>query len=308
MKKILLFLFFVPAAVFGQNYVDLLKIGYGQTFNNDFVDTEKSTFVKSFEADLTIPVVLNDNHALITGAVFSRNNLQLFPDASFTSLYSTILKVGLASTYNEKWSSTLVLLPKIASDYNEITGDDFYFGGVALLKYQKNEHLKYRFGLYASSEAFGIFSTPIFGWYYLSPNSKFEMDVSLPISTDINYTSGSITYGLDYYGIGRSFRLYNEDGISESYVDLASLEFASYVQFNALQKSVLLRAKFGYSSNNYEIYPDGQTIDLGLSAFAFGDNRTQLNPDISGGFFVKFEAIYRFNISSSEEEKATKEE
>lgn len=308
MKKILLFLFFVPAAVFGQNYVDLLKIGYGQTFNNDFVDTEESTFVKSFEADITIPVVLNDNHALITGAVFSRNNLQLFPDASFTSLYSTILKVGLASTYNEKWSSTLVLLPKIASDYNEITGDDFYFGGVALLKYQKNEHLKYRFGLYASSEAFGIFSTPIFGWYYLSPNSKFEMDVSLPISTDINYTSGSITYGLDYYGIGRSFRLYNEDGISQSYVDLASLEFASYVQFNALQKSVLLRAKFGYSSNNYEIYPDGQTIDLGLSAFAFGDNRTQLNPDISGGFFVKFEAIYRFNISSSEEEKATKEE
>jgi hypothetical protein len=308
LKKILLFLFFVPAAVFGQNYVDLLKIGYGQTFNNDFVDTEESTFVKSFEADLTIPVVLNDNHALITGAVFSRNNLQLFPDASFTSLYSTILKVGLASTYNEKWSSTLVLLPKIASDYNEITGDDFYFGGVALLKYQKNEHLKYRFGLYASSEAFGIFSTPIFGWYYLSPNSKFEMDVSLPISTDINYTSGNITYGLDYYGIGRSFRLYNEDGISESYVDLASLEFASYIQFNALQKSVLLRAKFGYSSNNYEIYPDGQTIDLGLSAFAFGDNRTQLNPDISGGFFVKFEAIYRFNISSSEEEKATKEE
>ncbi len=308
MKKILLFLFFVPAAVFGQNYVDLLKIGYGQTFNNDFVDTEESTFVKSFEADLTIPVVLNDNHALITGAVFSRNNLQLFPDASFTSLYSTILKVGLASTYNEKWSSTLVLLPKIASDYNEITGDDFYFGGVALLKYQKNEHLKYRFGLYASSEAFGIFSTPIFGWYYLSPNSKFEMDVSLPIATDINYTSGNITYGLDYYGIGRSFRLYNEDGISESYVDLASLEFASYIQFNALQKSVLLRAKFGYSSNNYEIYPDGQTIDLGLSAFAFGDNRTQLNPDISGGFFVKFEAIYRFNISSSEEEKATKEE
>ncbi|MDT0555466.1 DUF6268 family outer membrane beta-barrel protein [Patiriisocius hiemis] len=307
MKKILFFLLFVPAIVVGQDYVDLLKIGYGQTFNNDFVDTEESTFVKSFEADLTIPVVLNDNHALITGAVFSRNNLQLFPEASFTSLYSTILKVGLASTYNEKWSSTLVLLPKIASDYNEITGDDFYFGGVALLKYQKNEHLKYRFGLYASSEAFGIFSTPIFGWYYLSPNSKFEMDVSLPISTDINYTSGSITYGLDYYGIGRSFRLYNEEGVSESYVDLASLEFASYIQFNALQKSVLLRAKFGYSSNNYEIYPDGQTIDLGLSAFAFGDNRTQLNPDISGGFFVKFEAVYRFNITSSEEEK-TKEE
>ena len=84
---------------------------------------------------------------------------------------------------------------------------------------------------------------------------------------------------------------------ADVYVDLASLEFASYLQFNALEKSVLLRAKFGYSSNNYEVYPNGQKIDLGLSAFSFGDDRTRLNPVLNGGFFLKFEAIYRFAIS-----------
>jgi hypothetical protein len=306
LKKLLFLICLIPFPVCAQDYVDLLKIGYGQTFNNDFVDTSESTSVSSFDVDLTVPVVINSKHAFITGVSFSRNNLQLAPNAKNTSLYSTLLKLGVASTYNDTWSSTIVLLPKIASDYTNISGDDFYFGGFGLLKYQKSEHLKYRFGIYASTEAFGFFTTPIIGWYYLSPNNKFEMDVSLPIAVDINYTSGTLTYGIDYYGIGRSFRLYNDAEESSAYVDVSSLEFASYIQFNALEKSVLLRAKFGYSSNNYEVYSANDEIDLGLSAFAFGDDRTQLNPDISGGFFARIEAIYRFNLPSEKPSEAKK--
>jgi hypothetical protein len=127
------------------------------------------------------------------------------------------------------------------------------------------------------------------------------MDMSLPISGDINYCLGATTIGLDYFGIGRSFNI-TEKGAPEVYVDLSSLDFASYIQFNTLGNSVLLRAKFGYSSSNFEVYQQGEKIDLGLSAFSFGDDRTQLNPDISGGLFLKFEAIYRFRLSSDSEE------
>ncbi len=140
-----------------QEYVDLFRIGYGQTFSNNFEGVDSSTQVKSFDAGFTFPVVLNENHALITGADFSLNNLQLFPEAEYTSLYSTNLKLGLASTWSEKWSTTIVLLPKIASDYKNISGDDFYFGGFALLKLKKNENLKYRFGVYAITGSFWSF-------------------------------------------------------------------------------------------------------------------------------------------------------
>ena len=300
MKKILIALFFLPLCIFSQNYVDILKIGYSETFNNDFEGTNKSTQVNSFEAGLTIPIVINKDYAFITGFDFSKNNLQLFPDSLQTNLYSTILKVGLASTYSKKWSSTLILLPKIASDYKNISSDDFYVGGLALFKYQKNENLKYRFGIYGSTEAFGFFTTPILGWYYLSPNTKFEMDVSLPIAADINYKLGKTTLGVDYYGIGRSFALHGENQPNE-YVDLSSLEFASYIQYNAFENSILLRGKFGYSSNNYEVYADGDSIDLGVSAFTFGDDRKQLNPDLSGGFFLKVEAIYRFQLAKKKQ-------
>ena len=197
MRKLFFLLLFSPLFAPAQEYVDLLRIGYGKTFNNDFEGTDSSTYVKSFEADLTIPFVLNENHALITGLSFSRNNLQLFPNDEFTSLYSTAFKIGLASTLDERWSTTIVLLPKIASDYENISSDDFYFGGFALLKLQKKENLTYRFGAYASQEAFGIFATPIIGWYYLSEDNRFEMDMSLPIVADINYCLGITTIGLD---------------------------------------------------------------------------------------------------------------
>jgi len=300
LRKFSLLILLLPLFVAAQSYVDLFKIGYGQTFNNNFEGTTSSTQVKSFEVGLTFPVVLNEKHALITGFDFNSNNLQLFPNTEFTGLYSTTLKLGLASTYNEKWSSTIVLLPKIASDYENISGDDFYIGGFALLKLKKKENLIYRFGFYGTTEAFGFFTTPIIGWYYLSHNTKFEMDMSLPIAADINYCLGAATIGVDYYGIGRSFNI-TKEGAPSVYADLSSLEFASYIQFNTLQKSVLLRAKFGYSSNNFEVYQQGEKIDLGLSGFSFGDDRTQLNPEIQGGLFLRFEAIYRFHLVHEKE-------
>lgn len=298
MKKILPLFFLCSYALSAQEYVDLFRVGYGQTFNNDFEGAHSSTYVRFFDAGFTFPVVLNENHALITGADFSRNNLQLFPEAEYTSLYSTNLKLGMASTWSDKWSTTLVLLPKIASDYKNISGNDFYMGGFALLKLKKNEHLKYRFGVYASQEAFGLFTTPILGWYYLSPNKRFEMDMSLPISADISYKFGNASVGMDYFGIGRSYKVHYENSPT-LYADLSSLEFAGYLQFNALEESVLLRAKLGYSSNNYEMYAEGEKMDLGISAFSFGDDRTQLNPSLNGGVFLKFEAIYRFHIGEN---------
>lgn len=307
MRKLLFLFLLFPLCVSAQEYVDIFRIGYGQTLNNNFEEVAGSTNVESFEVGFTLPVVLNENHALITGADFSLNKVQLFPQSQYSNLYSTSLKLGMASTWSEKWSSTIVLLPKIASDYKHITSNDFYFGGFALLKLKKNENFKYRFGVYASQEAFGLFTTPILGWYYLSPNKRFKMDMSLPIAADISYKFGLTKLGVDYFGIGRSYNVHYKNA-PMLYADLSSLEFAGYLQFNALEESVLLRAKVGYSSNNYEMYAEGDKLDLGISAFSFGDDRTQLNPSINGGIFLKLEAIYRFHIGENSKSKALNNE
>ena len=315
MKNFIYVLLLFSSLSFSQNYVDLLKIGAGQTINNSFDGYEDETEVKLIELDFTFPIVLNETNALISGVSFSSNSLELFPDSfatgntsqvfgpltKTTNLYSTTIKIGLATTFNDRWSATVVALPKIASDYENIGGDDLYFGAYGILKLKKRDNLIYKFGFYASTEAFGLFTTPIVGWYYTSPNGKFEMDMSLPIAADINYDVGFATVGMDYFGIGRSYNI-EKEGAPKVYVDQSSLEFLGYLQFNLLQKIVLLRAKAGYATTRNEVYADGDTIDLGLSAFSFGDNRTQLNPDMGGGLLLKFEAIYRFQLPSKKKE------
>jgi len=242
-----------------------------------------------------LPTPINEKHVLVTGVSFSVNNLQLYPEADFTNLYSTTLKLGVASEFSEKWSATIVFLPKIASDYDNISSDDFYYGGFAVLKLQKNENLIYRLGFYATSEAYGFYGTPIIGWYYHSPNKRFEMDVSLPLVANVNYRIGLATIGFDYVGIGRTFNL-TKYNAPKHYVDMSSLEFSNYLQLNVLENSLLLRAKFGYAISGYDVYANGENIDFGLAGLKFGDNREQLNPQIEGGLFLKFEMIYRLHI------------
>ena len=304
MKKLVILFLFISSFSKAQEYVDVLKTGYSYTTNAKFEGTNESTDVKSFEAGLTFPIVLSERYALITGINFSTHHLLLSPEFNQTTdLYSTLLKVGIATTHSGKWSSTIVFLPKISSDYKNLSGDDFYFGGFAVAKLKKSEHFKYRFGLYASTEAFGLFATPIFGFYYLSLSKRLEIDASLPISADINYRFGKAAVGVDYFGIGRSFNISQETSIPV-YVEQSPLEFTSYFQYGILENSILLRAKVGYSSNIYEVYEQGDKLDFRLSAFSFGDDRTQLNPDILGSMFFKVEAIYRIHFK----EKSKKEQ
>lgn len=298
--KVYFFFLIFPLFCLSQDYVDILKLGYGRSFENNFEGSDSSTYITSVEANLTLPIVLNKNNAIITGGVFSQNRLQLYPSENglttpFTNLYSTTLKVGLSSAFNEKWGMTLVLLPKVASDYYDISSNDFFFGGFGILKYQKRSNVLYRFGLYSSSEAFGFYTTPILGWYSLSKDKKIEMDIFMPISVDLNYTQGDFTYGFSYFGIGRSFNL--EQSNLNQYVQLNSLEFAGYAQFNRLFKHAILRAKLGYASDDYEVHNYGDKIDFGFIAFNFGDDRQQLNPKIKGSLFFKVELLYRISFS-----------
>lgn len=298
-KKLLVIFFILPLVSFSQDYVDILKVGYSTAFNSTFENTSHSTDVKSFDIGLTYPIVLNEKSALITGADFILNNLQLAPNTDNVDLYSTTLKIGLTTTFNEKWKGTLVLLPKIASDYNSISNDDFYIGSFGSLKYKKSEHLSYKFGFYFSTEAFGVFATPVFGLYYKSPNERLEIDASLPITADINYSLGKTTIGFDYFGIGRSY-LIHQNNTSPVYVEQSPLEFASYIQFNTFNKNILVRAKLGYTTNKHEVYAENDKLDFRLSAFSFGDDRTQLNPTLNGSIFLKVEAVYRFHIKKKE--------
>lgn len=296
-KTIQLLFLILPFLCSGQEYLDLFSINYGKSQQTTFDNSSINTDITTFQTNLMLPIVLNEKYIALSGVNFSSYKLQLFPDSDNHHLYSANLRAGVSVNHSENWSGIYLFLPKVASDYINISSEDIYLGGLALLKYKRNESFGYGMGLYGSSEAYGMSVVPIVTFYYHSPNKLFEINAFMPNDADINYSLTDKTkVGVDFLGHGNSYKL-TTDNVRANYVENNSLDFSTYVQRSVLDKKILLRLKLGYSLNDFKVYPIDQKLDLQILVLKFGDNRTPLLENISNTFLLKLEAIYRFDLS-----------
>ncbi|MEW7292172.1 DUF6268 family outer membrane beta-barrel protein [Aquimarina sp. 2304DJ70-9] len=302
-NRIVFFLLIViTQTIHAQDYIDLVKINYGSIRDAGFEGSDSQTNVAIFDVAVTYPIKLNENTAIITGVDFIQHSLDLVPNGNTINLSNITLKAGLNIKHGSKWSGTYLFLPKIASQDLHTDGDHLFFGGVALLKYQKSDRMQYRFGAYASSEGFGTFVTPILGLYYVSEDRKWEVSASLPINADVNHRfNDAIAVGLGFQAFVRSFSLEREPNTAELYTQMSNIEFGPYFQHGFMDQSILLRIQAGYSTASYEVFNEGDTLPIRVSAFEFGDGRNLLNPEMTGNLFVRVGATYRFHLKEKKE-------
>lgn len=281
-----------------QNYFDLSQVSYTNTPSNNFEASNGSTTIEELALELNFPVVINDRTIVLTGFYGNKTSLRLDANASTTTLNQLRLNIGLNRTFNDTWSGTFMVLPKIVSDKVSFKKDNLQLGFLSLFTKNKSNNLKYKYGLYMNSEEFGLLVVPILGLYYNSPNQKFETNLNLPIFADANYKIRNKTWvGVDFNGLGTSYNLTNQDyTTSAAYVFKESNELASYLRFQ-LNRSLYLNATIGYAiGRNYEVYDSNDEVDWAFTAFYFGDDRIQLNEDFKDGVIFKIELLYRLHF------------
>ncbi len=293
------FLLFVLATTpgIGQRYVELARFYYSTTDRNYFEQSDSNTRIKELGLDITVPVVINENDAILTGLIYERIQTKLFETGPEETFSVAGVRVGLSKKHSEKWSGTYLLLPKLASDFKNITWKDFQLGGIALLKYTKRENLNYKIGVYFNTELSGPFVAPLLGLYYLRNDEKVEVNLMLPFLADMNVRLVNKVYaGLNFTGLVRSYHL-SELPASETggYVVKASNEFSTYLKYN-LTKSLFVQARVGYSlGRSYRVYDEDDKISFGTVLIRVGDDRQQLNTDFSDGFVYHASLGYRFD-------------
>lgn len=296
-KYLLVCLFLCFQFLISQEYVDVLKINYATVLNAGFEGDDAETNVNLLDVNLTYPIKLNNKVAILTGLDYNQHVLDLVPNEDKNTLINITLKAGLNIKHSDRWSGTYLFLPKIASQELHTDGDHLFFGGLALLKYQKSDRMQYRFGGYISTEGFGIITTPVLGLYYQSEDQSWEVTANLPINADINYSfNNAVALGFGFQAPVRSYGLQREEGLPELYTQVSSIEFGPYAEHRFMDQSVLLRLQAGYSSVSYEIFEEGDTLPIRLSAIEFGDDRNLLNPEMKGSFFFRIGAVYRFHL------------
>jgi len=281
----------------GQQYVDLARFTYAGTPSNQFDSSNTGTQIQEFIADITLPIKLSDKTAFITGFTFESLNAKLAPELPQNqTVYTGLLKLGLNINHGEKWSSTWVLMPKISSDFNRINQRDFQFGGNLLFKYKKHDGFAYQFGMYYNGELSGPFLVPLLGLYYKSPNDKFEINATLPVWADMNYSFNNwFAVGMNFLAFVKTFH-FEDNQLSDKglYWTKSTNELFVYSQFS-IKKSYIFQLKGGYSvARRYAVYEDDDKIDLAFSAFKFGDNRTLQNRYFADGAIIQLRFLYRF--------------
>lgn len=291
------FLFsFVSIASIGQNYVDLAKFHYSNTPHTSFdsIGINETTQVQEMGADIMLPIQLDSNNTILAGLFLEKIKSQF--EAPLGKQYvSTInLKIGFNTNHSKKWNGTYMLLPKLSSNFQtSITHKDFQLGALVLMKYKRRENFKYHIGLYYNNDLFGPFFVPLLGIYYKSPNDKLEINMTLPIWADINYRFSKIlTVGSNFTAFVKSYNLSN----TPNYIVKKTNEIFGYLQFN-INKSLLLQTKVGYSiGRTFRKYDKNEQVDVGISAFRFGDKRNVINADLNDGLVFKVRLLYRYNL------------
>ena len=281
---------------YAQNYLDLAKFEYTTTPINSFETEEATTSLTELNGNLTIPIVFSEKFTLLTGVTYEQTTASFAPERDHESLVGITLKLGMNVSHNSKWSGTYMLLPKISSDMKKVGSKDYQIGGAVLMKYTKSEHFNYKFGAYGNTELFGPFLVPIFGFYYLSPSNKFEANVLLPLSVDMNYAvSTSTRFGLNFKGQIRTYNLNTPIGNESSrYLTRSTNELYSYIQYS-IKNDINLQFGFGRSiGRSYRMYDE--KVSLATSLIYFGDNRNQLNTDFSDSWLFKATVFYRLNL------------
>ena len=283
---------------FSQNYFDIVNLTYTNTPPNDFEISNSQTTVEEFALELNFPIIINEKTILLTGLFANKTRVNLDVNMPSSNLNVLGLNFGINKTFNDKWSSIFMIFSKIASDKIKLSNDNLQLGFLSLFTNKKRDDLKYKYGVYANTEKYGLIIVPVFGLYYVSPNKKFEANLNLPIFADINFKmSDKFWLGMKFDGLGTTYNLNEQNySVNGAYVSKTSNELVSYLSFK-LSKALYINTKVGYAiSRNYEVYDANDKIDLALGSIYFGDHRTQLNERFKDGAIFKVELFYRLHF------------
>ncbi|GAL00447.1 hypothetical protein JCM19314_2055 [Nonlabens ulvanivorans] len=276
-----------------QNYLDIARINISNTTLEDLEQTHE-TNITNVNLEFLLPTPINDKTILITGLTAENSSLVLSNGLSRENLIMTRINLGVKVYHSKKWTGTYLLLPKIASNLNEVASQDFQIGAIALLEYRHKNRFRTKYGLYSSSEEFGTIITPLLGVYYRTPNNKFYIDAAFPIRMEANYNvTKKFSLGADLRTSVKSYNL----GLTDRYVQEESIRGGLYASYSLMDDKLILRAKAGLDTTDYGLYNSGDRIGAQILTIQVnGDDRARLNNEFDSSVYFGFDAIYRLNL------------
>lgn len=274
-----------------QNYVDLLKVSWDEGNKTAFDDGNGTAQFREFAVDATVPIVLANNNAIITGALYERTSINASESIGDISIQGLALKLGLNWRHSNNWSGTYLLLPKLSADKLSFAHNTMQLGAIVILKKTMDQYRNFKIGFYTNTELFGPFIVPLLGYYYI--DEKKEINIMAPLSAELYYRiTANTKAGINFKGIIKSYELIDQP----TYLTKANNEVS--LSFQTLRNKILFTLDGGRTiGRNVRSFVDDDKLGLAVSALKLGDERVQKNTDFEDGWFLKAGIAFRLSTN-----------
>jgi len=287
MLRCLILFLLLPSLYSGQNFVDLLELDYRLSPQIPLSsDTENKEDIKDLHARILAPLLIDSSMTVLTSLSYDQVHITAHRLHAITGIF------GLDWQVNSKTRALALLLPKLSSDLENLTGRDMQIGSIAMLKKSLHDNFEWKAGVFASRELFGPLVVPILGFQWQA-NPSLRIEASLPISAHIRKSINSkVITGIKYSGRKYSFNLSEES----SYMEVADNHVWAYADIY-LSMSWVMHCRAGHSVlRDYSIHSNEDRIEASFGPVNLGDNRPESLYQRENGASFQIGIRYRYSL------------
>ncbi len=279
----LLFLFCL--SVNAQN-IEIIKIEYGFLPAVKFkkppipASNDVKTQVKEFNLTINYPIVLSEKRTFLVNNVsfemlnFAFDNVPTqFTYLGPEKLYAISYSLGLLHRFNKRWAINLLFKPVLASDLNNVDGDQVKFQGAGVINYNINESIQFGLGGAYNSDFGEPQLLPLLKLKYDNLNG-FVINTMIPKSIEIIYSfSDEFDAGIAGNVIGNHYRIGKEDSPAKG----------NSLKYSSIALGPTLKYKVTYNLNF--LLKGGFVLNRIYESFDMIDNQLR-DADLENGLFV----------------------
>jgi hypothetical protein len=273
------------------------RYGFPQEYETTYSEKAKETGIL---ANLQMPVPFSEStiwYNQLTFNNFRVNNDITMPAemANPINVYGFILQTGLYKKFSNGRGMQILFAPRFMTDFNNIDGGHFQFGGVALYEKRFHDNLMMRFGAMLHGELGGPYLVPIVytDWQI---SSKWSIVGMWPISGKIKYdVNKNVSAGLSHFGLVTSYKLGHPD-YQGDYMERTSIDECLFGRVR-ITGNFHLEGRLGYALGRYyKQYDADQKADFRITIIKFGDNRVAKNVNFKSGPIALIRLVYNLPL------------
>ena len=287
--------------LFAQETIDLLTLsgryGFPSSYDSIYDGKAKET---GFMAGLVAPAKISEKSIWYTSLNYFyfhvSDNEEMPKDiANPINLHGIVLRTGLVQKFSEGRALQIFFSPRLMSDFHNINGTHFQYGGMLLYEKLFSDKLKMGFGAMYNQEFFGPYLVPLINldWQI---NDHWSITGLIPVYAKIKYkVSDRLNVGISHFGLTTTYRLGEVDYI-EDYIERKSVDETLFARYG-LGSNIYIEGRFGYAiGRSYAQYDADQKVDFSLPLISFGDDRVQKNVSFHDGWIASLRFVYSIPI------------